>query len=301
MKELKELTVNPSAEFTACPLEEDLFEWHFTLRGPDEGGFQGGRYHGRIIFPFDYPFKPPNIVFLTRNGRFEVGKKICLSITGYHAETWRPAWGVRTALIAIISFFLTKGEGAIGALDWNEGDRARVALESRTWKCSICGSDNADCLPDEQQVPVSRLETESEIAFMSENKQVVEGGSVEGESSESREEVKEEKEDVDEQVEKVVVSDEMSESLATTEGTHTTRTTEEKDTEDAKLENAVAVEENPTETAAATTVIEQPTTTAHQPAVETMLASPAARLVFTIDVFLLVIGVVTSWLLYRLV
>lgn len=45
---------------------------------------------GRIIFPADYPFKPPNIYFLTPNGRFELGKKICLSITSFHQETWRP-------------------------------------------------------------------------------------------------------------------------------------------------------------------------------------------------------------------
>lgn len=26
------------------------------------------------------------------NGRFEVGKKICLSISGHHPETWQPSW-----------------------------------------------------------------------------------------------------------------------------------------------------------------------------------------------------------------
>ena len=25
--------------------------------------------------------------------RFEVGTKICLSITAYHEESWQPAWG----------------------------------------------------------------------------------------------------------------------------------------------------------------------------------------------------------------
>jgi ubiquitin-protein ligase len=30
-----------------------------------ESAFEGGRYHGRILFPVDYPFKPPNILFLT--------------------------------------------------------------------------------------------------------------------------------------------------------------------------------------------------------------------------------------------
>jgi hypothetical protein len=77
--------------------------------------------------------KPPNIYFLTPNGRFEVGKKICLSITGFHPEFWRPAWGVRTTIVAIISFFMTKGEGAIGALDWSVEDRKRTALLSQVF------------------------------------------------------------------------------------------------------------------------------------------------------------------------
>ncbi|KAJ3323262.1 Ubiquitin-conjugating enzyme E2 J1 [Boothiomyces sp. JEL0866] len=165
LQELKELENDPSPEFTARPLESDILEWHFTIRGPPEGGFKGGRYHGRLIFPVEYPFKPPNIVFLTPNGRFEVNKKICLSITGYHPESWRPSWGVRTALIAIISFFLTKGEGAVGALDWNEIEREKVAKESMDWKCNVCGSCNREALPSEEQMPSSKLEVDPELCL----------------------------------------------------------------------------------------------------------------------------------------
>ena len=57
MKEYSELLASPSSEFTACPLEENMLEWHFTLRGPPVGGFAGGRYHGRLVFPPEYPFK----------------------------------------------------------------------------------------------------------------------------------------------------------------------------------------------------------------------------------------------------
>jgi ubiquitin-conjugating enzyme E2 J1 len=82
LRELAELHRDPPLDFHAAPLEGNILEWHFTVRGPAEGGFKGGRYHGRLIFPPDYPFKPPNIAFLHPNGRFEVNKKICLSITG---------------------------------------------------------------------------------------------------------------------------------------------------------------------------------------------------------------------------
>lgn len=59
--ELKEST----EEYNAHPLEDNLFEWHFTIRGPPESEFEGGIYHGRIILPNEYPMKPPNIILLT--------------------------------------------------------------------------------------------------------------------------------------------------------------------------------------------------------------------------------------------
>lgn len=59
--ELKEIT----EEYSAHPLEDNLFEWHFTIRGPPDTEFEGGIYHGRIILPSEYPMKPPNIILLT--------------------------------------------------------------------------------------------------------------------------------------------------------------------------------------------------------------------------------------------
>lgn len=118
-----------------------------------------------MLFHKDYPFKPPNIVFLTPNGRFQVGKKICLSITGYHPESWRPAWGIRTALTAIISFMLTPGEGSVGAVEWSDEARRIGAKESLDWSCSICGSHNRTALPSESEVPSVLLKGEQELVL----------------------------------------------------------------------------------------------------------------------------------------
>ena len=45
--------------------QDNLFEWHFTIRGPADSEFDGGVYHGRIILPPEYPMKPPSIILLT--------------------------------------------------------------------------------------------------------------------------------------------------------------------------------------------------------------------------------------------
>ena len=83
-----------------------------------------GVYHGRIILPPEYPMKPPNIVILTPNGRFEVGTKICLSVSAHHPEEWKPSWGIRTILLALASFMPTK-------VGWGGGGRGRGRRRGR--------------------------------------------------------------------------------------------------------------------------------------------------------------------------
>jgi len=64
MREAAEMST-PTSDYFAAPLEDNLFEWHFTVRGPEDTEFQGGIYHGRIIVPAEYPMKPPDIIVLT--------------------------------------------------------------------------------------------------------------------------------------------------------------------------------------------------------------------------------------------
>eukprot|EP00958_Prasinococcus_capsulatus_P003114 scaffold276_cov548-Prasinococcus_capsulatus_cf.AAC.7 len=92
MREAREMQKNPSSDFVTEPLADNIFEWHFVIRGPPQTEFEGGIYHGRIVLPPEYPFKPPSFVFTTPNGRFEVGTKICLSISDHHPEQWQPSW-----------------------------------------------------------------------------------------------------------------------------------------------------------------------------------------------------------------
>ena len=130
MADIRELSVDPSDQYAARPNEDNMFEWHFVIRGPVGTDFEGGRYHGKILLPADYPYKPPNIVFLTPNGRWETRTKICLSISAFHPELWQPAWGVRTILEALISFMPTPADGAVGAVDATPEVRRKLARES---------------------------------------------------------------------------------------------------------------------------------------------------------------------------
>ncbi|KAE9594902.1 hypothetical protein Lal_00013311 [Lupinus albus] len=131
LQEVKEMQSNPSHDFMSLPLEENIFEWQFAIRGPCDTEFDGGIYHGRIQLPAEYPFKPPSFMLLTPNGRFETQTKICLSISNHHPEHWQPSWSVRTALVALIAFMPTNPNGALGSLDYKKEDRCALAIKSR--------------------------------------------------------------------------------------------------------------------------------------------------------------------------
>lgn len=162
LQEAKELQNDPSHEYSAGPLENDIFEWHATLRGAPDTEFEGGLYHCRILLPSEYPFRPPSIMVLTPNGRFELNKKICISFTSYHEELWQPAWGVRTAIIGLQGFFPHKGESAVGvgALEYPIAERKRLAALSREWYCPDCQQTNLDCLPDPPAQSASGTDTD---------------------------------------------------------------------------------------------------------------------------------------------
>ena len=46
MREAQELS-EATSQYHAQALEDNLFEWHFTVRGPSDTDFEGGIYHGR--------------------------------------------------------------------------------------------------------------------------------------------------------------------------------------------------------------------------------------------------------------
>ncbi|KAG6123824.1 hypothetical protein E4U22_003381 [Claviceps purpurea] len=160
LREAAEMSKSPSKDYTAEPLESDLFEWHFTLRGPPNSDYSEGLYHGRIILPSAYPLRPPNFRFLTPNGRFEANREICLSISGHHEETWQPAWGIRTAIVALRSFMETDARGQLGGLETTGEVRRRLARESRSFMCPTCARSNANIIRESEKQAAQSLSSE---------------------------------------------------------------------------------------------------------------------------------------------
>ncbi|OMJ09797.1 Ubiquitin-conjugating enzyme E2 J1 [Smittium culicis] len=148
LREYKDIEKEPSPLYRAAPTEQDIFIWHFTIRGSSDSAYSSGKYHGKILFSADYPFKPPSIVFMTPNGRFETNKKICLSFTDYHPESWQPSWGIQTVLIALISFLPIPSRGAIGSLTLPDEEVRRLAALTSSYTCPECNVSLSEILND---------------------------------------------------------------------------------------------------------------------------------------------------------
>ena len=99
-----------------------MFTWHFVIFGLGDEPYKGGYYMGKLIFPADYPWKPPAIIMTSESGRFSVNQRVCLSISDYHPESWNPVWPVRSIIIGLISFFVTE-DTTVGSIKTSFAER----------------------------------------------------------------------------------------------------------------------------------------------------------------------------------
>lgn len=101
-KELKDLQTDPPANCSAGPIGEDMFKWEGVIMGPSDSPYQGGVFKLEILFPVDYPFKPPKIQFTTKiyHPNINTAGLICLDIL---KQQWSPALTISKVLLSITS------------------------------------------------------------------------------------------------------------------------------------------------------------------------------------------------------
>uniref|UniRef100_A0AC35TLM3 UBIQUITIN_CONJUGAT_2 domain-containing protein n=1 Tax=Rhabditophanes sp. KR3021 TaxID=114890 RepID=A0AC35TLM3_9BILA len=102
--DFRHLQKEPIPFLEASPLESNILEWRYCIHGAPDTPYEGGYYHGKLVFPANYPFRPPSIYMITPNGRFKVNSRLCLSISDFHPDTWNPCWHVGTIVTGLISF-----------------------------------------------------------------------------------------------------------------------------------------------------------------------------------------------------
>ncbi|KCV72123.1 hypothetical protein H696_01529 [Fonticula alba] len=113
--EFRRFLKNPVPFCLASPQASNFLEWDYCLIGPPDSPYFGGVYHGKIVFPNNFPFSPPSILMITPSGRFETNTRLCLSMSDFHPKTWSASWTVSSILLGIQSFMLeeTPTQGSI--------------------------------------------------------------------------------------------------------------------------------------------------------------------------------------------
>ncbi|PAV84709.1 hypothetical protein WR25_02257 isoform C [Diploscapter pachys] len=89
-------------------------------------------YHGKLVFPANFPFRPPAIFMMTPSGRFQTNTRLCLSISDYHPDTWNPAWTVSTIITGLLSF-MNDNQPTLGSLTSTDEEKQRFAKLSKAY------------------------------------------------------------------------------------------------------------------------------------------------------------------------
>ncbi|KAL1503561.1 hypothetical protein AB1Y20_012039 [Prymnesium parvum] len=158
-KEHQRLALEPVPNIEAEPRPNNILEWHFVIKGPAASPYEGGQYHGKLVFPPEYPYKPPSIIMLTPNGRFNTNTRLCLSMSDFHPETWVPAWSVASILNGVMSFML-ESTPTVGSIETSLAERKRLARASHAWNrkgaifCELFPHLVAEELPDDADAEV---------------------------------------------------------------------------------------------------------------------------------------------------
>ena len=130
-KELKTLKKDPikSPKITVAPNEANILEMHYVIEGSEKSPYEGGIYHGKLVFPKDYPMKPPSVMMLTPSGRFQPNRRLCLSMSDFHPESWNPMWSLSTILTGLYSFMIETAP-TLGSIETTTGQKQRFARQS---------------------------------------------------------------------------------------------------------------------------------------------------------------------------
>ncbi|KAJ8313045.1 hypothetical protein KUTeg_010418 [Tegillarca granosa] len=134
---LVEMNKNPVEGFSAGLVDdEDIYKWEVMIIGPADTPYEGGFFKAQLVFPKDYPQRPPKMTFLTEMWHPNIGTDglVCISILhepgndkyGYESasERWLPIHTVETILISVISMLADPNDESPANVDaakmWRE-------------------------------------------------------------------------------------------------------------------------------------------------------------------------------------
>merc|ERR1719253_750153 len=68
-------------------------------------------------------------MMITPNGRFKPNRRLCLSMSDFHPESWNPMWSISTILMGLCSFMLDT-KPTTGSIETSAATKRKLAKES---------------------------------------------------------------------------------------------------------------------------------------------------------------------------
>ena len=90
--------------------EDNMLNGYALIIGPENTPYHHGFFFFKFIFPENYPFSPPKVIYMTNNGKTRFhpnlyrNGKTCLSILNtWRGEGWTSCQSIRSVLLTLVS------------------------------------------------------------------------------------------------------------------------------------------------------------------------------------------------------
>jgi len=115
------------------------------LIGPPESVYEGGVFFLRIMFPKEYPFKPPTVTFITKIYHPNINSEggICLDIL---KKQWSPALTISKVLLSLSSLLTDPNPDdplVMSIAKVYKNNRAQYGLNAKEWVKKYALSENS--------------------------------------------------------------------------------------------------------------------------------------------------------------
>ena len=117
VKDIKDITKNPltSHGIYYKHHDTDFLRGSAVIIGNEGTPYHGGYYLFNIYYPYDYPYSPPRVIYMTNDGQtrfnpnlYKCGK-VCISILNtWKGEQWSSCQSITSILLVLSSVFTDK-------------------------------------------------------------------------------------------------------------------------------------------------------------------------------------------------
>jgi len=99
-QDIEELKTNPPEWVDRLPKMDDQYNWRFIVIGPSSSPFCGGKFCILVVFPKDYPQKPPDVIFGTKIFHPNIAEDGKASLPVLH--DWMPKFTIKKVFVHLV-------------------------------------------------------------------------------------------------------------------------------------------------------------------------------------------------------